>query len=62
MKKFGIIAAVLDAFSAVATVIAAWITHVILCIKSTSWILLIFGIIVPPIGLIHGFASWFGWL
>lgn len=40
--------------------IAAWITHVIICIKSASWVLLAFGCIVAPIGVIHGIGSWFG--
>lgn len=40
--------------------IAAWITHVVVCIKSASWILLAFGCIVAPVGVIHGVGSWFG--
>lgn len=40
--------------------IAAWITHVIVCIKSASWILLLFGCIVAPVGVIHGFGVWLG--
>lgn len=39
---------------------AAWITHVIVCIKTASWILLAFGCIVAPIGVIHGVGVWFG--
>ncbi len=39
---------------------AAWITHVIVCIKTASWILLLFGCIVAPIGVIHGIGVWFG--
>ena len=40
--------------------IAAWITHVVICIKSASWVLLAFGCIVAPVGVIHGIGSWFG--
>jgi hypothetical protein len=38
----------------------AWITHVVVCIKTASWILLIIGAFVFPIGVIHGWAIWFG--
>ena len=61
LKLFGAILAVLACFTAGFTALAAWVTHVVICIKTTSWILLVFGIIVPPIGLIHGFGTWFGW-
>lgn len=40
--------------------IAAWITHVVACIKAGAMLLLIIGIVVPPIGLIHGVMVWFG--
>lgn len=40
--------------------IAAWITHVIVCIKATAWVLLLFGCIVAPVGVIHGIGVWFG--
>jgi hypothetical protein len=46
----------------VGTALAAWCTHVIVCIKTSAWFLLAFGTIVPPIGWLHGFAVWFGWL
>ncbi len=39
---------------------AAWATHVIACIKTSSWILLAFGVFIPPIGWLHGIANWFG--
>lgn len=38
----------------------AWITHVVVCIKAASWILLIIGAFFFPIGIIHGFGVWFG--
>lgn len=46
----------------VATLAAAWWTHIIVCIKASAWWLMLFGIIMPPIGWAHGFAVWFGWL
>lgn len=39
---------------------AAWITHVIVCIKASAWILLLFGCIVAPVGVIHGIGVWLG--
>lgn len=46
----------------VVTMFAAWTTHVINTIQDNEWILLIIGIIVPPIGWLHGIAIWFGWV
>lgn len=40
--------------------VAAWITHVIVCIKASAWVLLAFGCILAPIGIIHGIAVWLG--
>lgn len=42
------------------TMLAAWITHVIVCIQTAAWILLGFGCIVFPVGIIHGIGVWFG--
>ncbi|GEL42295.1 hypothetical protein MEX01_28860 [Methylorubrum extorquens] len=42
------------------TCIAAWVTHVVVCIKATSWVLLLFGCIVAPVGVIHGIGVWLG--
>ena len=50
----------LGAIVFVLLVFASWVTHVLVCIKTGAWILLIFGIFVPPIGWIHGFGNWFG--
>lgn len=56
--------AVLVAFAAS---IAAWFTHVVVCIQALSGasalvavIMLGLGVFVPPIGAIHGFMIWFG--
>lgn len=47
-------------FALWAAAIAAWITHVIVCIKASAWILLLFGCLVAPVGVIHGFGVWIG--
>lgn len=52
--------AAIAGLGAFATVVASWITHVIVCIKTTSWVLLAFGCIVAPVGVIHGIGVWFG--
>lgn len=40
--------------------VAAWITHVVVCLKTASWGFLIAGAIMAPIGVIHGTGVWFG--
>jgi hypothetical protein len=40
--------------------VAAWITHVVVCIKAASWIFLLAGAIFAPVGVIHGIGVWFG--
>lgn len=39
---------------------AAWVTHVVTCIKASAWILLLFGCFVFPVGVIHGWGVWLG--
>ena len=39
---------------------AAWLTHVVVCLKTASWGFLIAGAIFAPIGVIHGIGIWFG--
>lgn len=41
-------------------VIAAWVTHVVVCIKASAWVLLAFGCIVAPVGVVHGIGVWLG--
>lgn len=43
-----------------AAVVAAWITHIVVCLKGGLWGFLIAGAIFFPIGIIHGFGAWFG--
>ena len=38
----------------------AWVTHVIVCIQSSSWALLFIGSIIFPISWLHGTGVWFG--
>lgn len=54
------ITAVLFILGSFVTLIAAWFTHVIVCIQTSAWILLVIGVFVPPIGWVHGIGSWFG--
>ena len=42
------------------SMVAAWVTHIVVCIKSASFLFLIAGAILPPIGVIHGYGVWFG--
>jgi hypothetical protein len=42
------------------TLSAAWFTHVIITIKTASYLLLIAGAIFFPIGIVHGIGYWFG--
>ena len=56
MNGFGILAL----FSFLITLFAGWITHVVVCIQSGQWILLVVGAFVVPVGVIHGVGTWFG--
>ena len=40
--------------------IAAWATHVIVCLQTANWGFLIAGAILAPIGVIHGIGIWLG--
>ncbi len=40
---------------------SAWLTHVVVSIKTASWILLLVGAFVFPVGCVHGTGIWFGW-
>jgi hypothetical protein len=41
-------------------VLASWITHIVVCLKTASWGFLIAGAIVFPIAWIHGTGIWIG--
>jgi len=40
--------------------IAAWLTHVVVCISDERWIFLLAGAVMAPIAIIHGTGYWFG--
>lgn len=40
--------------------VASWITHVIVCIQTSSWLFLLAGAIFFPIGMVHGTGLWLG--
>ena len=40
--------------------VAAWLTHVVVCLKTASWGFLIAGAIMFPVAVIHGTGAWFG--
>lgn len=42
------------------TALAAWLTHVIVCLKTASWGFLIGGAICFPVAIIHGIGIWIG--
>lgn len=50
----------LSIFAFVFTCIAAWATHVIVCLQTANWGFLIAGAILAPIGVVHGAGIWFG--
>lgn len=39
---------------------AAWVTHVVVCIKTAAWGFLVAGALFFPIGIVHGVGVWFG--
>jgi len=41
-------------------IICAWITHVIVCLKTASWGFLIAGALFFPVAWVHGTGVWFG--
>lgn len=44
----------------IGTPFAAWLTHVVICLKMAKWGFLIAGALFFPIGIVHGFGIWFG--
>lgn len=46
-------------FLFVVLMIAAWLTHIVVCLKTAAWGFLIAGAIFFPIGIIHGIGLWF---
>ena len=42
------------------TGMAAWVTHIITCLREDEWGFLIAGALFFPIAIIHGIGVWFG--
>lgn len=38
-----------------------WITHIVISIQTSLWILLLAGALFFPIGIIHGLGYWLGY-
>lgn len=55
-----VLAAVVGYIGLLLLCLAAWATHVIVCIKTSSWLFLIAGAIAAPVGIIHGIGIWLG--
>ncbi len=47
-------------FSILIWAIAAWLTHIVVCLKAGSWGFLIAGAIFFPVALVHGTGIWIG--
>jgi hypothetical protein len=41
-------------------IMAAWMTHIIICLQTAAWGFLIAGAIVFPIAWVHGTGIWLG--
>ncbi|UTU07879.1 hypothetical protein CcrC1_gp193 [Caulobacter phage C1] len=41
-------------------IVAAWVTHIVICLKTANLVFLIAGALIFPIAVIHGVGSWFG--
>lgn len=53
-------ATTITVFVLIITTIAAWITHIVHCLLTAKYILLIAGAFIAPVGVIHGVGIWFG--
>jgi len=60
MEKFAIVSSIFASLLLLLGSAAAWITHVIVCIKASAWVLLLFGCFVAPVGVVHGIGVWLG--
>jgi hypothetical protein len=41
-------------------IVAAWITHIVVCLQTAAWGFLIAGAVVFPIAWVHGTGIWLG--
>jgi len=44
----------------VMSMFASWSTAIIVSLKRGDWLLGIVDLIIPPIGVVHGYGIWFG--
>lgn len=63
----GYILGVLSIVTLTFIAIAAWVTHVVACIGAITGtkilggvLMLLLGVVIPPLGAIHGFMIWLG--
>lgn len=47
-------------FLALGWTVLAWLTHVVVSISTSKWMLLLVGAIFFPVGCVHGTGVWFG--
>ncbi len=40
--------------------VGAWVQHLFTCIQNEALLLLTVGIIIPPVGVVHGWLIWLG--
>jgi len=43
------------------TVVAAWLTHIIVAIQASAWVFMLVGAIIWPVSVAHGMAVWLGY-
>ena len=58
--KFNFDFVAISLFTTLILTVAGWITHIINCLITGKYILLIAGGIVVPVGVIHGWGLWLG--
>jgi len=44
----------------VCALFGAWGTHIIVCLQTQKYLLLIVGALAFPVGIVHGIGIWFG--
>jgi hypothetical protein len=46
------------------SLIAAWVTHLVVAISAKAWLFMILGALIAPVAVVHGFSVWLGfdWL
>lgn len=43
-------------------VVVAWITHIVVSIVAKVWLFMIVGAVIFPVAIIHGIATWLGFV